>query len=534
MPQNRERIYIVAFRNDIDCSGFKFPEGTNSNACIKDIVEENPVSVKYYLSDVYLETLRQHKERHASKGNGFGYEIRGMNDKAGAIVCGGMGRERNLIIDPRLTDFTPVTHIKGEVNREGVRKLTPREWARLQGFPDSYKLTLADTHLYKQFGNSVTVNVIEAIANEIKKVLEKEEEKVIKGSKNKGDWSEFYVLLYLAGKRKLYTADENLKQIKSFCFPIQKIIREDSPQKLVEFIMVESEGVNVCLNNELYRKMTSKQYLEEAEALYQDILNGKGSFDVPHAEEFLNEIHLERIAAPSSDITDIKMELHDTHTGIDQTMGFSIKSYIGGAPTLLNASGATNFVYEVIGMDAGKMDEINSINTRTKIMDRIHAVETLGGSLEFRKTASSVFSENLMMIDSRMEELLAEVIRYSYESNETDCKKIIEHLEVVNPLNYPRKGMYEYKFKQFLCAKALGMEPGSSWSGEDEANGGYIVAKADGSVLAYHLYNRDKFKQYLYENTKLERGSTSKHGYASLYEEDGKMFINLNLQIRFK
>ena len=83
-----------------------------------------------------------------------------------------MGRERNLIIDKRLKDFTPVTHIKGEVNREGIRKLTPREWARLQGFPDSFRLELADTHLYKQFGNSVTVNVVEAIAKEIKGVLD--------------------------------------------------------------------------------------------------------------------------------------------------------------------------------------------------------------------------------------------------------------------------------------------------------------------------------------------------------------------------
>ena len=65
-----------------------------------------------------------------------------------------------------------MTHIKGEVNRDGIRRMTPREWARLQGFPDTYKLSLADTHLYKQFGNSVTVNVIEAIANEIKKVLD--------------------------------------------------------------------------------------------------------------------------------------------------------------------------------------------------------------------------------------------------------------------------------------------------------------------------------------------------------------------------
>lgn len=172
VPQNRERIYIVAFRNDIDSSGFEFPVGTDSETKIKDIMEENTVSVKYYLSTTYLETLKRHKERHEAKGNGFGYEIRDINGQAGAIVCGGMGRERNLIVDKRLTDFTPVTHIQGEVNREGIRKMTPREWARLQGFPDSFKLELADTHLYKQFGNSVTVNVIEAIANEIKGVLD--------------------------------------------------------------------------------------------------------------------------------------------------------------------------------------------------------------------------------------------------------------------------------------------------------------------------------------------------------------------------
>ena len=175
VPQNRERIYIVAFRNDIDSSGFRFPEGDNPDTKIKDIMETKAVSVKYYLSDTYLETLIKHKERHAAKGNWFGYEFRDINGKAGAIVCGGMGRERNLIIDKRLKDFTPVTHIKGEVNRKGVRKLTPREWARLQGFPEDFVLELADTHLYKQFGNSVTVNVIEAIAGEILNVLNKHE-----------------------------------------------------------------------------------------------------------------------------------------------------------------------------------------------------------------------------------------------------------------------------------------------------------------------------------------------------------------------
>lgn len=172
VPQNRERIYMVAFRNDIDSSGFAFPEGTDSTKCIRDIMEKEVPSVKYYLSTVYLETLERHKARHKAKGNGFGYMIRDLDDVAGTLVCGGMGRERNLIVDDRLRDFTPVTHIKGEVNRQGIRKMTPREWARLQGFPDSYQFPLADTHSYKQLGNSVTVPVIKAIADQIKLVLD--------------------------------------------------------------------------------------------------------------------------------------------------------------------------------------------------------------------------------------------------------------------------------------------------------------------------------------------------------------------------
>ena len=164
VPQNRERIYIVAFRNDIAPTYFPFPDTTDDSKRLIDIREENPVPAKYYLSTTYMETLIRHKERHAAKGNGFGYEIREWDGIAGAIVCGGMGRERNLVIDKRQTDLTPTTHIKGEINRDGIRKMTPREWARLQGFPDSYILPLADVHLYKQFGNSVTVNVIEAIA----------------------------------------------------------------------------------------------------------------------------------------------------------------------------------------------------------------------------------------------------------------------------------------------------------------------------------------------------------------------------------
>lgn len=168
VPQNRERIYIVCFRNDIAPSSFEFPKPTGIEVCIKDILEPAPIESKYYLSTTYLQTLKDHKARHADKGNGFGYVVRDLDGVAGTIVCGGMGRERNLIIDDRPHSMEPTKMMKGGINTEHIRKMTPREWARLQGFPEDYKLILADTHLYKQFGNSVTVNVIKAIAKQIK------------------------------------------------------------------------------------------------------------------------------------------------------------------------------------------------------------------------------------------------------------------------------------------------------------------------------------------------------------------------------
>lgn len=170
VPQNRERIFIVGFRKDLGITDFKYPKSTNKNATLEDILEKNEVSVKYYLSTTYVQTLKDHRARHESKGNGFGYEIIPNDGTANAVVCGGMGRERNLVLDDRLTNFVPITHIKGEVNREGIRKMTPREWARLQGFPDEFKIVVSDAQAYKQFGNSVAVPAIQATA---KKIIEK-------------------------------------------------------------------------------------------------------------------------------------------------------------------------------------------------------------------------------------------------------------------------------------------------------------------------------------------------------------------------
>lgn len=178
VPQNRERIFIIGFRKDTGITEFEYPEPLDiERPTFKSVKEKDVVAPKYYLSERYLNTLKMHKDRHRAKGNGFGYDTIDDDDIANTIVVGGMGRERNLIIDHRLKDFSPLPN-KGDLNREGYRTMTPREWARLQGFPENFKITVSDTQAYKQFGNSLAIPAVKETGKNIIKCLQKQ--KVLK------------------------------------------------------------------------------------------------------------------------------------------------------------------------------------------------------------------------------------------------------------------------------------------------------------------------------------------------------------------
>lgn len=169
VPQHRERIYIVGFRKDlaIPTEAFQYPPKLDAIPTWLDVREKKPVPAKYYLSETYIETLRRHRARHEAAGHGFGYKIIPDDGVANAIVCGGMGRECNLVLDFRQKNLVPTTNIKGEINKEGIRKMTPREWARLQGYPDDFRIVVSDASAYKQFGNSVAVPAIQATAKQL-------------------------------------------------------------------------------------------------------------------------------------------------------------------------------------------------------------------------------------------------------------------------------------------------------------------------------------------------------------------------------
>lgn len=356
---------------------------------------------------------------------------------------------------------------------------------------------------------------------------------------NKGEWSELYVLVRSLANRKLISAsfDENTNEISQddkIYFPILNIFREKEAKGEINFSLEDAEEVKILVNEVEVDSVKTDVLKQNADTLYDSIVKGDTSaFPIYAAEKMMDDMYLSSIKAPSTDKTDIKMKIRDIHTGYSPVCGFSIKSELGKSPTLLNASKATNFTYEVTGLSASQVEEINHIDTRNKIIDRISRICELG-DMKYAFPANEMFFENLMLIDSRMDELLSYVLMIYYKDGIGKLADIVRVLEETNPMNYSRSDVfYRFKMKKLLCSIALGMVPSESWNGRDDANGGYIIVTKQGGVVAFHIYNRDNFEDYLLMNTRLERGSTSKHHYCQIFEHNGRYFINLNLQIRF-
>lgn len=189
LPQNRPRVYIMAFSKkmygdavkvltaDMPFSGRKII-AEDLNSIIEPVVDD-----VYYMASGYWKTLKKHKERERAKGHGFGYVVvnaQGIEHPVASTILatGGSGKERNLIYQPKEGVAGKILPTKKTaLNDEGIRVMTPTEWGRLQGFIGyafldekgnetfSFPEGTTRTQQYKQFGNSVTIPVIEEMAN---------------------------------------------------------------------------------------------------------------------------------------------------------------------------------------------------------------------------------------------------------------------------------------------------------------------------------------------------------------------------------
>ncbi len=375
-------------------------------------------------------------------------------------------------------------------------------------------------------------------------------------SGNKGNWSEIYTFLKLLADGKLYAANQNLEKIEEIYYPILKIIRSELNNNK-EYILNGNVKIYDSDYNKIILEIPIDKFITHSKILFTNIKKSKGlSFTLNETESFLKEIQINSFSSKENQKkSDINILVHDLNTGLKPNLRFSIKSLLGGKPTLFNPSSGTNFIYEVILKNKQNFD-IDLFNKETytdsRIQKRLEILIQQNNELRFSQIQSDNFQLNLELIDSQLPLIISYLVLYKYYYGKSKIKDLIDLLTEKNPLNYNLKQnhpFYEYKIKNMLTDMALGMTPENVWNGKYDATGGIIFVKDSGDLVCYHIYNKNEFQDYLILNTKLDQASTSEdennpgheridknskpYRFGWLYKENNSIFIKLNLQIRF-
>lgn len=359
----------------------------------------------------------------------------------------------------------------------------------------------------------------------------------IKG--NKGEWSEFYAFIKILTDKSIFAADENLERMQDKFFTVLKIIREEAKtgRKIYDIAVDKNQIAIFDIENKKIGTADQDKIKKSVSKIFAKMKEGgDAAFSISLADQMMKELSCTQIKASCGNKADLILVIHDRISPTFPELGFSIKSMLGSPSTLLNASGATNFVYSVENLESDKTKEINDIQGHSKLRDRAKIIYGNKGKLVFCEVENENFKKNLGMIDTALPEILAELLKIYYDGKGGSMSELVEVLSRNEELNKKYgldKSAYEFKIKNFLVAVALGMTPNKIWDGFTKAHGGYIIVKEDGELVCYHLYNRDEFQNYLFKNTKLETPSTTRHKFGDIYRESGKNRIKLNLQIRF-
>lgn len=379
-----------------------------------------------------------------------------------------------------------------------------------------------------------------------------------KPEKNKGEWSELYTLFKLLADQNLYPIENNQVEGERLRLPILSIMRYIDQEIGVEYFIMEDSNINMNINNEEQRVVEKSEFSHWAKQLFAEMSSIKkkdASFAIPSLNDFRDKTCCPKVACVNrkiaencKDKSDLYIVIHDTLTGQTPKQGFSIKSEIGSAPTLVNASLLTNFHYRLTKpLTKEQVEFVNNMKVKqgskqvTDVMGRLSKIKEFGAELQFcgiqpNKNNENVFLENLILVDSCMPQILAWLLYTSFSTGERKLDKLTEMITEANPMGFPmtvNTKHYEAKVKRLLMDFALGMLPGQPWEATDLASG-VLVVKPSGDIDCYHVLYKDTLEEYLFHDLKFETASASRHEFASIeIDSKGNQNFALNLQIRF-
>lgn len=354
---------------------------------------------------------------------------------------------------------------------------------------------------------------------------------------NRGEWSEPYALFKLIADGNLSVGDSTSGQDQSDTYPIIRVTRRQGNRR-IHFELLD-EDVKVSADDIVYC-LPTRRFQEIADVCLkaiQDSKSGEGTFGIQRVDEFLQTLSIDTLNAASGNKNDLDVQIRDPNSLTNPELGFSIKSQLGSPSTLVNAGRNTNICYRLQGrLDATKVRDINFRLEDGLRGNLSSALQDYGCNLEYSHIEDPTFRQNLITIDSSFDRILAELVLEYYLSGTNRVSELTSSISANNPLDYEldlQPGHYQLKIKQFLIDCALGMTPGKLWNKSYQATGGYLVVKKNGDVICYHFYFHNVFSEYLYNATKLDTPSRSKHGFGTIFTEKSNFMMRLNFQVRF-
>jgi DNA (cytosine-5)-methyltransferase 1 len=491
LPQLRPRAFMIGFRDEDLLKGFNFPP---------------KIPLKFNMSDVW--------GGECSREIGF------------TVRVGGRGSN----IDDRRNWDAYLVNGK-------VKRLSFKEAQKIQGFPDDFHFPVSSTHSMKQLGNSVAIDAVKAVGSKVIEYMNNlnNKGKSMNKTNNKGEWSELFAFIKILLEQKLLLSDKDLNPTGDF-FKINKITTENLDLEFIPLSDLKIKSIHTKTKKEAEIDISSIITDKSITNIFNQIKAGSGTFEINDFEIIQTALGFSIVkGGNSSQKADIVLDIEHS-TFVKENEGFGIKSYLGSKPTLLNASGNTNFMFEIDGLDNSKITEINQISTTTKLRDRIVAIHRNGGTFRYLKAEKDTMNYNLKMVDNVLPEIIGYILMAFYGNRISNLSDIVNYLceftDILTHLNIDDKAMLINKLKKFLVDILLGFFAGKKWNGSYASNG-TIVVKENGDLITFHIINMESLKDYLFENIKLDTPSTSRHKFGTVIQDKTKNYFKLNLQLRF-
>lgn len=351
----------------------------------------------------------------------------------------------------------------------------------------------------------------------------------------KREWGELYAFFRLLADGYVYAGTPEGKKNEAQRLPVAMVQREEHDG--TRCYVIENEQTVHISGAQIDKHVPREDFAVVSQLVLAAIKESREN-DVTSpdgVEEFLDEVAIYDLEAKTDDRTDFYVAFYHRDAPL---VGFCVRSRLGMMFPLMDGGRTANFKFEQTGVKFATptVNKINGFGTEDDVVGRMMMIERLGGVLKYNDVADKIFRSNLSMIDLHFPRMLGEMLRVMHLDNITKVSELTEVIKQVNPLKIKdelitKHGYYEYKMKQFLVALALGMRPAKLFNGTDSAISGFLMVDGSGEVVCYQKSDRQTFADFLFLNSRFEKGSTEKDKYGYLERENGAYYFKLNLKI---